>query len=834
MTRGQDATKLPIVQSSRDDWCQLGLVLKACTTTALLAAALAFASCARNLTGTYIADDGGVYYVQQSGSTLWWAGLSLDPQLPLERVWHRGLDFTNVFRGTINSDNTIVGEWSDVSRGLTLNSGTLTVKIGSSGGVTRLTKLTATGGFGATTWTKSDPLDDTKFNGSTLDIISRFDAVHKNDGSTIHDNLKPYRDATVFYGHVVTPHLEYLHDNPYDVEAEAPHVNYGEDFRPPIPNGGKDSDGKQITYHNFGLEDRDFKTFACYLQDDHENLDADLDIRLKIDLDKLEPDFYTTGWGDRTLGPKVFSLKLNDSTTQQTLGYALSEAYMATEAIMLGKAGTCDSLKDGTYRFASLLPGWADLFSASVLVNGRPINGNLASPSPQPTDPCKFIQPCPRFDPLGIQIGNLSVIDGAYVRITGALVLDCGHGFGHPCFDDHPDDDFFKTKIKAHQNQEIHPIYSIDIINSPFRPDDILMDARKNLTGTWGGSDGSTYYVRQIGSTIWWLGQMRDRQPMQRGTNFPAIGALQLKSAFDAGDPPCPSQQCWAFATVFKGTITESPIQTVIDGDWAGVPQSTSAGSSGGHMKFFVFNHKIIVGATPSIFPVTIEKMYEPEDTTPPVITINEPAATQYPHNATLTLNYSVTDGTESGVQSFAPLMDNAITVGNHGLQSGQAIKLLTEMNFGQHTFTVTAIDNAGNEDSSSVTFTIVVTPDSIEDDVNQFVATGAIRNHGLANSLLAKLNAAASARAAGDCATANNDYQAFIKELQTQIGRGVEATAAAIMIGSKLSLIKRTQKPILELQIRCSIAMSHGRRMRQLFTFRRFARPRWRRCCPL
>src|SRR6266853_4048422 len=64
--------------------------------TALLAAALAFASCARNLTSTYIADDGGVYYLQQSGSTLWWAGLSLDRQLPLERVWHRGLDFTNV------------------------------------------------------------------------------------------------------------------------------------------------------------------------------------------------------------------------------------------------------------------------------------------------------------------------------------------------------------------------------------------------------------------------------------------------------------------------------------------------------------------------------------------------------------------------------------------------------------------------------------------------------------------------------------------------------------------------------------------------------------------
>ena len=97
-----------------------------------------------NLTGTYMADDGGVYYVQQSGSTLWWAGMSLDSDLSADLQWHRGLNFTNVFRGTINSDNTIVGDWSDVTRGTILQSGTLTVKIGSSGGAIQLTKVTAT------------------------------------------------------------------------------------------------------------------------------------------------------------------------------------------------------------------------------------------------------------------------------------------------------------------------------------------------------------------------------------------------------------------------------------------------------------------------------------------------------------------------------------------------------------------------------------------------------------------------------------------------------------------------------------------------------------------
>src|SRR6266567_7390994 len=67
------------------------------------------------LTGTYMADDGGIYYVQRSSNTLWWAGMSLVhpgavhgivPELPADPQWHRGLNFTNVFRGTINSDNT--------------------------------------------------------------------------------------------------------------------------------------------------------------------------------------------------------------------------------------------------------------------------------------------------------------------------------------------------------------------------------------------------------------------------------------------------------------------------------------------------------------------------------------------------------------------------------------------------------------------------------------------------------------------------------------------------------------------------------------------------------
>jgi hypothetical protein len=582
------------------------------------------------LTGTYMADDGGIYYVQQSGNTLWWAGMSLDTELPADLQWHRGLTFTNLFRGTITSDNTVAGEWIDVTRGATLNGGTLTIRFGTSNGVTQFNRIVATGNFGATTWHQIDPLDDTKFSGATMDIISRFDHVRKNDGQALHhNNLKPYRDQTVVYGRLINSHLDYLDHN--KVESEIPHINCGPRFDPEIPN-----------FRNFSFQGREFEDFACFHASEG---DADFDLRLKVDLNKLEPDFYTTGWGDRTSGPKVFALKLNAAITREKLGFAANEAYMGLEAIMYGRPGTCDGHPSPVNGGLSMLPGWADLFSNSVLINGRPMDGSFIPP--HATETCSFVQPCPFVNgvtpdnflevPAGIQLGHLLLsangngqIDaqgnaesgpGTYLRVTGTLVLDCGHFVGlfdHTCFDDDPEGD--PDDISGHSNQEIHPVYSIDVINSPYRPEDINIQGQTDLTGTYGGSDGSTYYVRQTGSTnvrqpgrtIWWLGLMRDRQSVQRGTDFPIIGSKQLKPAFDANDPPCPSGECWAFANVFKGTITESPVQIVIEGDWAGVPQSASAGSSGGHMKFFVFNHKIIIPATPSIFPVTIEKMYDP------------------------------------------------------------------------------------------------------------------------------------------------------------------------------------------------------------------------------
>jgi hypothetical protein len=129
------------------------------------------------------------------------------------------------------------------------------------------------------------------------------------------------------------------------------------------------------------------------------------------------------------------------------------------------------------------------------LINGHPINGVLGRLPPVVN--CNFVQPCPILIgyngrnlldiPAGIQLGNLLLsahgngqIDsdenvgdgsGTYVRVTGALVMDCGHAEvsdSRPCYDHTSDPD----DVSSHSNQEIHPIYSIDVIKSPYRPED--------------------------------------------------------------------------------------------------------------------------------------------------------------------------------------------------------------------------------------------------------------------------------------------------------------------------------------------------------------------------
>ncbi len=84
----------------------------------------------------------------------------------------------------------------------------------------------------------------------------------------------------------------------------------------------------------------------------------------------------------------------------------------------------------------------------------------------------------------------------------------------------------------------------------------------------------------------------------------------------------------------------------------------------------------------------------------------------------------------------------------------------------------------------------VLITPESIKADVRAALSSGAITNAGIANSLLAKLNAAGDARSSGHCATASNIYNAFINELKAQSGNQVTAATASQLISEARFLI--------------------------------------------
>jgi len=177
-------------------------------------------------------------------------------------------------------------------------------------------------------------------------------------------------------------------------------------------------------------------------------------------------------------------------------------------------------------------------------------------------------------------------------------------------------------------------------------------------------------------------------------------------------------------------------------------------------------------------------------DNTAPVITIVQPTASEYAHSAVLTLDYSATDGAGSGVASLTASLDGSSTLAGHGLGDGQVINLLFELPLGEHTFVADSKDRVTNESMRSVTFTIIVTAESIKQDVQIFLDNGMIKDPGTATALLAKLNEAALARTAGNCSKAASLYRAFINLVQAMSGTHIDPTAAAIMIADAEYLI--------------------------------------------
>ncbi len=390
-----------------------------------------------DLTGTWSCNDGGIYYVRQNGVNIWWAGLSGD----------RGLTFTNIFRGTIQVGSaTIAGDWADVPRGTILGNGTLALSIVTTPtGLLTFQKQSETGtGFGGSFWEKvtiAVPPDDIRY---------KFDHVRRNDGGTMHDHLKMYKDNVVVFGTVT---------DPLGVGYPANTGRSYADFMCGVDDGQFDGD---ITFH---------------MRIERANLDA-------------QPSFWTQGWFN---DPNHIRAKLDDSNNS-----------MHPELIMYGRTAGKDNCVGNA---PTLLPGWIETAANSILLNGRPINGQVDFGPP-------------------VRILDQEIPVGTRIRITGFLALDCHGAFGD-CHEDDPHE----------HNEEIHPTYSIDVIQNFHLP-----RPSATLTGVWAATDVGTYYMRQVGDTVWWLGLSRD--------------------------------QGQTFANVFQGTITgrNDQGQLGIVGLWTDVP----------------------------------------------------------------------------------------------------------------------------------------------------------------------------------------------------------------------------------------------------------------------
>lgn len=104
--------------------------------------------CAADITGKWNGNDGGNYYLRQIGNEVWWFGSNIF------KANGEFNTFSNVFSG-IKKGLTVDGDWQDVPLGDTNSKGKISLILDPNG--EKMTKKSATGGFGGTEWTKKCP-----------------------------------------------------------------------------------------------------------------------------------------------------------------------------------------------------------------------------------------------------------------------------------------------------------------------------------------------------------------------------------------------------------------------------------------------------------------------------------------------------------------------------------------------------------------------------------------------------------------------------------------------------------------------------------------------------
>jgi hypothetical protein len=457
-----------------------------------------------DLTGAWIADDGALYYIRQlDDNSIWWAGLHA-------LGFHPGVTFTNVFQGVVISrDLTIVGSWADVPRGATFGHGKLSLEIvrtdqreddtesrsergtwppgeappeggprQPSGRKLELRQIPerSTGDFGATRWRPwrlAEPLN----------IREKFRRVRRYDGAFDESN-SAVRDFTVATGTIQAA------DSPHPSWHDAVPRDYW--FFVTGFTGGMDGD------LNFNIEGVEFEPGFWDPSDDWL-----LPIKIAVE-------------------PAVFgesAIRSLDSPDDVREYWEEKGTFVHDEGVMFGRTNTAD---DAYAEPNVLLPGWLEAGGDSILLNGRPVNGQVTGP-------------VEAVSPYQVSVAGTTLVPGTRVRVTGVVN-----------FDNH-----------TRPALELHPVYSIDVLQDFRNP-----RPGADLTGVWDSNDvgTGTYYVRQLrDDTVWWLGLSRDQ-----GRTFANVFHGHIRFRDD------------------EGVRLETP---VLVGDWVDVPVGTGGARSSGRVR---------------------------------------------------------------------------------------------------------------------------------------------------------------------------------------------------------------------------------------------------------
>jgi hypothetical protein len=483
-----------------------------------------------DLTGVWHCDDEGTYYIRQFGDTVVWAGLH-------DSGFHKGIEFANVFWGTVSPDGlSVSGEWADVPRGGTESSGRLRFTITDGFALGNVVPALVqdpnqtTGGFGGKNWLKYGGMLVPQHIVKTANKVQRCDKL-------VGENNPPCRDFTVIWGY--TNRLgtsQELYDS--HKERISPGLQ-GPDLPP------------DDTYCSFVQSARGL--FAEW------DGDGDFTFNLIPNWNFTDPpgQFWTTGWvptpiavvtgwswDGPTFGPMTRSQYINMLFNQW--------GFFHCENMMYGRTNSEDD--DECKAEANvLLPGWNETSGNSILVNGRPIEGRI--------DPLGQTGEHPRFTfEIGPNGTTVDLLLDQQVRVTGVVADDAGHKTT------------FEDGQFIYQPPEIHPVYQIDIVTDA---------SSQTLSGAWHGTpDNGTYYIRQLGDDIWWLGLSRD--------------------------------QGRTFANVFRGTYNDN--RGLIEGEWVDVPMGVGGMLGGGTLRLACqeYMHDILKVSDPAVFGASSwKKLYD-------------------------------------------------------------------------------------------------------------------------------------------------------------------------------------------------------------------------------